>query len=276
MVEVFNLYLDDSGTRHPDKKQGRSPAHGYDWFGMGGVLIDQFDEEVAREHHDNFCKKWNIVFPLRSADIRSKSGEFSFIGKLSKEDNEIFHEELYNLMARIPVIGFAGVIDRPGYKARYDDIYGEKKWYLCKTAFSTVVERAAKYALSKKKKLRVLVEESDKKADNRIREYYSELKQNGMPFDKATSSKYEPLEKSEFKSVLYELKMKRKTSKIMQIADLYLWPICIGGYDPENRPYKRLLSDNKLIDCFMNKEEREFLGIKYSCWELVPKNIKAR
>lgn len=275
MAEVLNLYLDDSGTRHPDKKPGRSPAHGYDWFGMGGVLIDQFAEEREKKRHDEFCKQWNIDFPLRSADIRAKSNEFSFIGKLPDEKSQEFYEELYKMMAQMPVIGFACVIDRPGYKARYD-VYGDKKWLLCKTAFSTVVERAAKYAQSQGKKLRVLVEESDKKTDNRIREYYAGLKDQGMPFNAETSAKYKPLTDADFKETLYELRLKKKTSKIMQIADLYLWPMCIGGYDPNNRPYNRLLQDKKLIDCHITKEEIEFLGIKYSCWEQVSKNIKAR
>ncbi|HBN22615.1 MAG TPA: DUF3800 domain-containing protein [Holosporales bacterium] len=275
MAEVFNLYLDDSGTRHPDKKTGRKPAHGYDWFGMGGILIDQFDEKAEKKRHNDFCKKWNIDFPLRSADIRAKSNEFTFIGRLSEEKSEEFYEELYQLMAQMPVIGFASVIDRPGYKTRYD-VYGDKKWLLCKTAFSTVVERAAKYARSKDMKLRVLVEESDKKTDNRIREYYTSLKDEGMPFNADTSAKYKPLADSEFSETLYELRLKRKTSKIMQIADLYLWPMCIGGYDQGNRPYTRLIDDKKLIDCYIKSEERKFLGIKYSCWELVSKNIKAR
>ena len=47
MSEIINFYIDDSGTRHPDKKSGRRPAHGYDYFSLGGVLVNEKDEEQA-------------------------------------------------------------------------------------------------------------------------------------------------------------------------------------------------------------------------------------
>jgi hypothetical protein len=49
MVEAFHLYLDESGPRHPDKKIGRAPLHGYDWFGMGGVLLKEEDENYTKQ-----------------------------------------------------------------------------------------------------------------------------------------------------------------------------------------------------------------------------------
>jgi hypothetical protein len=52
----------------------------------------------------------------------------------------------YELMSASPFLGFACVIDRPGYNARYREKYGREQWSLCKTAFSELVERAAKYA----------------------------------------------------------------------------------------------------------------------------------
>jgi hypothetical protein len=38
-IPILNLYLDDSGTRHPSKKPGKKAAHGFDWFALGGVLV---------------------------------------------------------------------------------------------------------------------------------------------------------------------------------------------------------------------------------------------
>ncbi|MFW8588883.1 hypothetical protein ACOJBM_40810 [Rhizobium beringeri] len=52
-----------------------------------------------------------------------------------------------------------------------------------------------------------------------------------------------------------------------QLADLYLWPICMGGYHASNRPYQRLTDDGKLIDCHIKEDERPMLGSKYSCFE---------
>ena len=43
--------------------------------------------------------------------------------------------------------------------------------------------------------------------------------------------------------------------------------MCMGGYDKSNRPYKRLLDDNKLINTHVAEEKIEHLGIKYFCWE---------
>lgn len=40
-VAVSTLYLDESGSRHPDVVLHSLPEHGRDWFGMGGVLIDR-------------------------------------------------------------------------------------------------------------------------------------------------------------------------------------------------------------------------------------------
>jgi hypothetical protein len=45
MVRVMHLYMDDSGTRHPDRKPKYMPEHGRDWFSLGGVLIKQEDEQ---------------------------------------------------------------------------------------------------------------------------------------------------------------------------------------------------------------------------------------
>lgn len=38
---------------------------------------------------------------------------------------------------------------------------------------------------------------------------------------------------------LPEFAPKMKTSPMAQFADFYLWPICMGGYNAENRSYKR-------------------------------------
>lgn len=276
MVETLCLYLDESGARHPDKRIGRTPKHGHDWFGVGGILFDEKHKEHLKKHYDDFCNKHNITSPLRSADIRAYKKGFSFIGNLNDAHKEEFFEDLYQLMNDNEVIGFACVIDRPGYKTRYEDVYGDKKWLLCKTAFSVVVERAAKYAKSKNKKLRVYVEQSGKKEEAMIKQYYETLKNTGMPFDNKNSSKYAPLTPADFDDILYDLKFKSKKSKPTQLADLYLWPMCIGGYHPKNKTYQRLLEDKKLINCHLEEKEIPNLGIKYSCWEQVDKNNKTR
>ena len=265
------LYLDDSGTRNPDKKQGKKPKHGQDWFSIGGFLINEQDINVFENSHDEFCKKWNITAPLHSSEIRACSGKFSFIGKLDQEKRNEFFKDIHDLVCEAPIRLVACVIDRPGYKNRYDK-YGVDKWNLCKTAYSIVLERACKVAAKEQRRLNVNIERCDKKTDKVIKGYHEDLKASGMPFDNSNAGKYRPLTAENFSNILYDLKFKRKTSRLTQLADLCLWPICIGGYDKDNLSYKRLVKDKKIIDFHIKDDEVEELGVKYSCWELASKN----
>jgi hypothetical protein len=276
MVDVINFYIDDSGTRHPDRNPMEA-AHGYDWFGLGGVLIKQEDEAEVEAAHERFCAGWPLTGPLHSSSIRGKAEDFHWLKALPQEDLELFIEQLYHLMSMPQLLGMACVVDRPGYNHRYLDQYGRQRWSLCKTAFAVAVERAAKYARSLGYKLKVFVERSDEKTDRWMRNYYDDLRHNGCPFDAARSGKYQPLEAAILKETLYDFKIKFKSSPLMQLADLYLWPMCIGGYDRGNRTYSRLLADGRLIDCILPAEAVGSDGIKYSCWELAAhKKTKAR
>jgi hypothetical protein len=260
--------MDDSGTRHPDHNPSL-PTHGHDYFALGGILVKQEDETIARQLHSNFCQQRDINYPLHSVEIRGKSENFAWLGKLNKDELGLFIEQLYQVLEKSAIIGIACVIDRPGYNYRYREKYGRQRWSLCKTAFTVLVERAAKYADSQGYKLRVLPEKCNKVEDKTLKDYYDHLKSEGMPFEQSTSSKYVPLKADDFKRLLYEFKLKEKTSPMIQLADLYLWPMAIGGYDPNNRTYKRLMEDRKLIDCLYSQEEISYLGIKYSCFDLI-------
>ncbi len=269
MVQVINFYLDESGSKCPDRNpKDQLPKHGHDFFAFGGVLIKEEDEEKARQLYNNFCTKWNIDYPLHSVDIRHHSDKFHWLEQ-DKGKKTQFINELYDLMAQTPIIGIACTIDRPGYNYRYKPKYGSNRWQLCKTSFKIVVERAAKYAEKQDYKLRILPERCSKKDDNQLKSYYQELKTSGMPFEPKNSSQYSPLKAKDFQKLLYEFKPKRKSSPIVQLADLYLWPIAMGGYNKSERTYKRLLEDKKLIDCLYNDDEIGNLGIKYSCFDLV-------
>jgi hypothetical protein len=269
MPDVLHFYVDDSGTRHPDHHSNGLPGHDRDWFALGGILIKQEHEEAARAQHEAFCRAWSITAPLHSSGIRGKSGAFSWLGEVELETYERFMYELSEMLAGMPIIGHACVIDRPGYDSRYLGVYGRQRWRLCKTAFSVSVERAAKFARREGYKLKVFVERGDKKTDRWMKQDYEQLRSVGMPFDLGTSGRYAPLTAAQFTETLREFKTKHKTSPMMQVADLYLWPICIGGYDPANRPYNLLRDRGKLIDNHVAPEDVPALGIKYSCWELV-------
>jgi hypothetical protein len=172
-------------------------------------------------------------------------------------------------LSQSPVIGIACVIDRGGYNIRYKEKYGSERWQLCKTAFNILVERSAKYASEQEYKLRILPEKCNRKEDRSLQKYYEDLKSNGLPFNPSTSSQYAPLKSQEFQKILYEFKLKEKSSPLVQLADLYLWPMAMGGYHQENITYKKLLKDKKLIDCLISEEDIPQQGIKYSCFELI-------
>jgi hypothetical protein len=65
---------------------------------------------------------------------------------------------------------------------------------------------------------------------------------------------------------LGEPRGRTKETPMMQIADLFLYPMAKGGYDPSYRPYAKLLENKKLIDGLLKPKDRAQLGIKYSCF----------
>jgi hypothetical protein len=271
VADVVNLYLDDSGTRNPDRNPAEAlPAHGHDWFGIGGVMIREADEEAFRAEHAALYTKWKpfgMEKPLHSAEIRSQHKGFRWMRQRSPEELAEFYEDIEKLATHPKLTAIACVIDRPGYNKRYLPKYGDHRWLLCKTAFSIVVERSVKYAQKLGCRLRVNVERSDKTVDALLLSYYNELRGKGQPFDEDTSAKYSPLAAQVLAETLYEFQTKNKTSPPMQIADVCLWPMCIGGYKPDNKPYVALRTAGSLVDCKLLPEEVPTCGIKYSCWD---------
>ena len=263
MVDVLNFYMDDSGTRHPDRAIS-TPRKTPDWFALGGIIVRGEDEERCRGILADFCERWGITSPLHSEEIRHRSKNFRWL-----EGDPIRRQEflvaLETMLLSVPVIGISCVIDRPGYHRRYDAIYGNRKWSLCKSAFAISVERASKYARHHARKLNVYVEKSDRKTDNRLKQHFLDLKKSGHPFDTQTSSRYEPLEATEIGETLYDFKLKEKSSPLMQIADLFLYPMCQGGYNPNYHPYSVLQTSNRLIDSHVSDVAK--LGIKYYCFD---------
>jgi Protein of unknown function (DUF3800) len=275
MPKVMCLYLDDSGTRNPDRKLPQQFMF-RDWFALGGFITKEEDEGLIETAHAGFCDKWGINYPLHSYDIRAETKDFTWVSALQKKDYDQFMRDLADVLLGAPVIGHACVVDRPGYNKRYREKYGRQTWMLCRTAFAVVVERAAKYARTNKCKLRVYVEEGDKTADDMIRSYYKALRTDGMPFGGDNMAKYAPLTKEELAETLYDLKFKAKTSALIQIADLYAYPLARGGYDPDYFPYTQLKTSNRIIDCLLKEEELPHLGIKYSCFELAEEEKNKR
>lgn len=268
---IVRLYLDDSGSRLPDVGP---PARkdGMDCFALGGVLVDDKDVSAVYEAHAAFVSRWGLSDPLHSTKIRGYRDQFRWLR--GSPDRDRFFADLEALLLSIPVVGIACAIDRPCYNERYKSIHGPERWLMCKTAFSILVERSAKYAIRKGAKLQIFHEEWGKAEDRDLIQYLKDLKSKGMPFDKGTSAPYESLGPQRFREVvLGGPRRLTKKSGIMQIADLYLYPIIKGGYEPSYEPYGKLVKAGKLIDCTLSSEQMPALGIKYFCFDF--KNTKS-
>lgn len=265
-MKTFHFYMDDSGTRHPDHHNGASVGGGRDWFGLGGVIIEDSREEEVREQVAAFKARWNITAPLHSHPIRNRKDDFAFL-RADPTSAAEFYAELSHLLLAVDVVGHGCVIDRPSYNRRYRDTYGRNRWSLCKTTFTIAVERAAKFALSKGGRLRVYAERSSKPDERMLKKYYEDMRNAISPFDAARSAVYSPLDKGVLHDALFEFRTKAKSSPIMQVADLYLYPICRGGYDPSYGPYAMLCKNGKLADQQVPTASIATLGIKYSCFD---------
>lgn len=261
----LHLYLDDSGSRDPDHVPVLDRRDRMDCFALGGILINEEDVAGLIGEHRRFCERHGITYPLHSHAIRGGRGDFGWLKK--PEAAHAFLGDLETFLTNLPVLGIATVIHRPGYVLRYREKYQERLWLMCKTAYSILIERAAKHAERQGRVLRVFFEETGKAEDRALISYTKELKAQGMPFDGSNSAGYGSLTAADFKRlVMGEPKRRTKATPMMQIADLYLYPMAKAGYDPAYRPYRHFVEHRKLIDAVLAPEERASLGIKYSCF----------
>ena len=113
MPNIVQFYIDDSGTRRPDRP-GTCAKHGHDWFALGGVMINEEDENHVRILHLEFCERWGITYPLHSVEIRGRNENFRWLSSLDAARRDAFLEQLYQMM-RLAHRGWSCVRDRsPG------------------------------------------------------------------------------------------------------------------------------------------------------------------
>ena len=68
-----------------------------------------------------------------------------------------FFHELEEWLLSLPIVCIASTIHRPGYVERCKDLYRDRLWLRCKTAYPVPIERAAKFAGRESRKLEVLL-----------------------------------------------------------------------------------------------------------------------
>lgn len=266
MTKHYYLYIDDSGSRFPDRQEP-SREDGMNCFALGGILVEENDKKVLEVKYKELCARWGITYPLHSTKIRGMRGDFAWLEESSKKKGK-FLEELDLFLTAIPVVGFAAVIHRPGYNKRYEEKYGGMRWWMCKTTYSILIERVAKYVLSQKGTFEVRFEQVGKKEDRAIIQYAKDLKTVGSPFNTETSAKYSSLTCEDYKKVVVgEPRRRGKENLSIQIADLYLYPMAKMRYDPDYKPWKVLFDNNKVVDALLPPGCAESQGIKYSCFE---------
>lgn len=264
-TEKYILYIDDTGSRDPDNDTNGNRLDKMDCFGLGGILVKGEDTRAIWDAHTKFCQEWKIDYPLHSSKIRGGQGKFGWLKK--PENAGLFWPALEDFILAQPIIAIACIIDRPGYVMRYQDMHKERLWLMCKTAFCILVERAAKYADEQGRKLEIFFEESGKHEDRNLQTYMKELKEKGNPFNPITSGEYAPYTAEDYRRIVIGSPIRKsKNVPMLQLADLVLYPIAKGGYEPEYRPYKNIKKAGKLIDSFLPEAEKEFRGIKYSCF----------
>jgi hypothetical protein len=262
----IHLYIDDSGNRRTDRSHSESRRDEIDCFALGGILIAEEATGALLKAHASLAAKWKISDPLHSTKIRGRRDAFAWLS-LDQSREVDFLNDLEQMILGLPIKGLACVVDRPGYVARYSEKYPQP-WLLCKTAFAILIERAAKYAMRKDARLQIFFEQAGKSEDRDILKYARLLETEGMPFDRQSSVGYGGLQPSDFKSVVIG-QPKRITKKVpmAQIADLVLYPMAKGRYDPSYAPYKKLLDGGCLMDSELSVADRPVLGVKYSSFD---------
>lgn len=265
-MATITYYMDETGNRQPDKKADKS-REGRDWFGLGGYLIRKPDETEAKALYAEIVDKWQVQSPFHITDMLAEKKGFSWLGRLPERRRAEFWSDYKEFLAAVPVLGTACVIDRPGYVARgYLEKHPNTKWLLCRSAFDITVERAAKYAISQGAKLDVVFE-SDIAINDTVKGYFANLKQNGLAFDPDNSAKYAPLSQKQFAGVLGSIEWKDKSSRMLQIADSYVYAIARQRYDRTFGVYRQLRDAARIINFALpDIESIKGMGIKYYCY----------
>jgi hypothetical protein len=263
----FHLYIDDSGSRYL-KVQQDPRADGMDCFALGGIIVDEDDVSAILERHAAFCREWGLTYPLHSTKIRGRRNNFAWLGK-DKATRDRFYSGLDALILDLPIVSIACVIHRPGYSDRYADKYPEP-WMLCQTAFSILVERSCKFVRQRDGKLEVFFEESGKIEDRALIAYMKAMKADGMPFLGPDAANYDGLGPADFQSlVLGDPRRVTKQVPMIQVADIVLYAMAKGGYDPSYRPFLDLHTSKRIIDQHVDQSAIRLEGVKYSCFENV-------
>src|SRR5438309_11283668 len=106
-MAILNFYMDESGAQHPDHQ----PPTGWNahchWFALGGVLVNDDQEEDARRSILEFRQRWPAMngAPLHSDEIRNRRDNFQWLNQVTRATHERFMDELTALIMALPIVG---------------------------------------------------------------------------------------------------------------------------------------------------------------------------
>jgi hypothetical protein len=259
----FALYIDESGSPKPSRKDKTR------YFAIGGVLVKKEDEADICQKVRGFKEHWRISenIPLHGNEIRSRKGNFAWVGLLSEDEQNRFFQDLTDLIICCPVVIHGCIISRDGYLDRYLNRYSSNTWEMMKSAFWILLERVSKFVNCHKGEVIVYFEKVGKKEDRLIHSYFNQIRNHGLPFDPQTSEKYAPLSQQQLQYILTGIEGKSKNNPIVQVADLCLYPIAKAKEQAANKAFQALIHHKKLIDTLLDVEDLETMGIKYYCYD---------
>ena len=97
--------------------------------------------------------------------------------------------------------------------------------------------------------------------------YFTNLKTNGLAFDAANSAKYTPMTQAEFNETLGTIEWKTKSSRMLQIADSYIYAIARQKYDRQFGVFRQLRDARRIMNFALTEpDEIRAMGIKYYCF----------
>ena len=263
MVGSYLLYVDETGTSLRSDSNSKYP-----FFGIGGILVKRSDLATIATLRTNLNNDWPKInnSPLHSYELRHRTGNFRWLEKEPPGEQARFFQQLSSMIGRVPAIATACIVEKEGYFYRYQKRYGKHLWDMRKSAFSIIVERAAKFVDRQNESMEVCFERSSKVFDEMIIECYKSLIQTGSPFQRNYSSAYNPGNAAFFARVLAGVRQKTKKSPAMQIADLCLFALAQKKIDVNYQPYLTLLENNMVIDQHIPEADIYEIGVKYYCF----------
>lgn len=269
----FTLFFDDSGSKSVDIEKDPQSF----WFAQGGYIIRNDNIEILTTNINDFIIKWTLklgrsIPPLHSNDIRRKKEGFEFLKDPLTYSQ--FMGDLTQLISSAPIYIIGSIISRKGY-LEYTSSQGyiNSVWNYYDTAYPILIERSLKFINSIEGddfNLYVVGEKTGKHEDKHIANIHDNLIKGHNYFKPETSSKYGYFD-DYFK--IKGLKFNNKSSKLLQIADLVLYPICQAIISVNQssgliyHPFIQLNDAGMLINNHIDFEQIKYKGIKYYCFD---------